>query len=289
MKKVLLIINPNSGFGLGKTYLPKIKEFFEKKNIKLDVFQTKKSKDATNFARKNKNKYNIIIASGGDGTINEVINGLVGGKASLAIIPLGTANVLASQFNIPTDVEQACKLILKKKPKKVDLGKANNHYFLQSCGVGFDGLVISQVNTKYKQKTGKLLFYLNIFKCLFKFSLPELRIIVDKKLTNGYTAIIMNSKYYGGKIIMAENAKMNDGLFDIIVFEKSSPLLMFQVVFSGILFGKLLDFDNISIYKGKNIKIQSVGEKSFVQTDGELIGKTPIKISVLHNKLKVVY
>ncbi len=289
MKKILLIINPNSGKGLGRYHLPKIIKFFKKHKIELDVFQTQKPRQATIKTKQNKNKYKTIIAAGGDGTINEVLNGIIGGKASLAIIPLGTANVLASQFDIPSNVEQACNIIIKNKTKKVDLGKTNNHYFLQSCGIGFDGHVISQVNLDYKQQTGKLLFYLNIFKSLFNYSFPKLRITVDKKVTNGYTAIIMNSKYYGGKIIMAKNAKINDGLLDIIVFEKPSALLMFQVVFSGIFFNKLLDFDDISVYQGKNIKVESIGRKSYVQTDGELIGKTPIKIKVLPKHLKVIY
>tara|TARA_Y100000034_G_scaffold40026_2_gene49324 strand:- start:16023 stop:16886 length:864 start_codon:yes stop_codon:yes gene_type:complete len=287
MKKILLILNPNSGRGLGKQYLPTIKKFF--KNQNLDTFLTKKAKDATNKAKANKNKYNIIIAAGGDGTINEVVNGLIGGKASLAIIPIGTANALASQFNIPTDVHEACKLILKKKPKKVDIGKANNHYFLQSCGVGFDSKVISDVNTKYKQKTGKLLFYLNIIKNLFRYDLPKLRIIVDNKVTNGYTAIIMNSKYYAGNFIIAPKAKIDDGILNIIVIEKNSPLLIIQAVLGGHLFGKLLDFDDFSHYTGKNIKIQSIEKKSFIQTDGELIGIAPVEVKVLNKKLSVIY
>lgn len=289
MKRIKLIINPNAGFGLGRYYLPKIKSFFENKNIKLDIFETTAPKQAIKEAKKSKNKYDIIIAAGGDGTINEVINGIIGGKASLAIIPLGTANVLAKQFDIPDNIEQACKLILSKKPKKVDIGIANNRYFLLCCGIGFDAKVIHDINIKLKQKTGKLLFYLNMIKNLFTYNLPKLRIIIDNKVTNGYTAVVLNSKYYGGKYILSEKTKINDGLLEILVIGKNSPLPIIQVIFSAFIFGKVLDFDDINIYQGKNIKIQSLNKKAYAHTDAELIGTTPVKIKVLHNKLKVIY
>lgn len=289
MKKLLLIINPNSGKGLGRHYLPQIINFFQKPNFKLDVFETKTPKDATKKAKAARNRYDIIIAAGGDGTINEVVNGMVRGKASLAIVPIGTANVLASQFSIPNDVMQACELILSSAPKATDVGIANHHYFLQSCGIGFDAKVISDVDLRFKQKTGKFLFYMNILKNLCSYRAPKFRAKISKRSVEGYTLVVLNSKYYGGRFIMSEKAKMDDGLLDVVVFEKDSSFLVLRAILSGFIFGRLLNLNGISFYQGKSIRVQPLGARSYIQTDGELIGQIPANISIKHGVLKVIY
>lgn len=289
MKKILLIINPNAGSGLGNSYIPKIKKFFNKKNIKLDIFETKAPKQAIKKAKQCKNKYNIIIAAGGDGTVNEVVNGMVCGKAALGIISLGTANALATEFKIPRDVKEACKFIANKKPKRIDVGKVNSHYFLLCCGVGFDAKVVKDVDLRFKQQTGTLLFHLNVIKNLFTYDMPKLRIIIDGKITNGYTVIVQNSRHYGGRYVLLEQAKIDDGLLDIMVIEKNSPFVVLQAILSGIFLGKLISFDDISIYKGKKIEIRPVDKEAYVHTDAELIGKAPVKIRVLPKKLGVIY
>ena len=131
MKKVLIIANPTAGSGKGKMHIKSIESFFVRKKIQADIYMTTKPQEATLIAKKGGN-YDCIIAAGGDGTINEVVNGIAKTKMPLGIIPLGTENVLASALKIPTHPLKACENILKNNPKIIDLGLAKNRYFILS-------------------------------------------------------------------------------------------------------------------------------------------------------------
>ena len=113
-------------------------------------------------------KYDIVIAAGGDGTINEVVNGLAGSKIKMGIIPLGTANAFAAEFDIPFDVVKACGVIIKGKTKTIDLGIAKKRYFALCAGVGFDANTIKGVKLREKKLFGSFAFVLSGIRTLHK-------------------------------------------------------------------------------------------------------------------------
>jgi len=296
--KVKLIINPNAG--IQKKSIKKIKQslflekkdeeikiivdFFKKQRIKLNISQTKKEGDGIIIASKS-SKYNLIIVAGGDGTINEVINGL-NYKTKLGIIPTGSENVFAKEMKIPTNIVKACEVIIKKQTKLVDIGIANKNKFVFSCGIGFDAHAITKVKTIMKKFFGKHSYKFAGIKTLFEHRAEKLSIKCDDKQYEGYFAIISNLKKYGGNIILSPNAEVNDGKLDVSIFTKKDFLSNVKYLF-GAVRGNISKLQNIKQLQAKKIIVTSK-KNVLYHTDAEIKGTTPVSISVLPSKLKLI-
>src|SRR3989338_8602348 len=156
-RRILLIYNPHACSGKSIVHLPDILELFKHHGVQIDVQETNAQGDAIQIAHHARSKYPLIVAVGGDGTINEVINGVVGSKKQpiLGIIQLGTENVLAQELGIPLDPAEACERILKGTARSLDLGKATiknkKRYFIITAGVGFDAHVANSINPALKK------------------------------------------------------------------------------------------------------------------------------------------
>lgn len=295
--KIKLIINPLAGVQkrninkLKRNILPeqrtekKIEEFFEENNIKIDISRTKKAGDGTILAKKAKN-YDIVIAAGGDGTINEVINGL-DAKTKLGIIPIGSGNVFAKELKIPLQTRKACEVILKEKTKKVDLGTINNKKFIFVAGIGFDAHAITNMKPKLKGLIGKHSYTVAGLKTLFQHKPEELDIKINgKKQEKGYFAIISNVKRYGGNIKITPEAELDDGYLDLCIFKNKDVWSIMKYVV-GAASGTISKIKEIKQYKIKKAEIKSKNRVLF-HTDAEIGGTTPVKISVLPKKLEII-
>lgn len=228
-----------------------------------------------------------LVVAGGDGTINEVINGMAGSGADLAIIPTGTANVLALELEIPTDFGRACALAVKGDSTAVDLGLAGDRYFALMAGAGFDALVIKNINPMMKRTLGRAAFPLTGLHTFFRETLPRLTIRSGDRETSGYFAIAANAAYYGGRFGPCPRASMTDGMLDICILKgRGLPqMLRFwaDMVRKGAVDSKLAD-----IFRASEVEISSDGSEDVpVQTDGEVIGSLPMRFSVVPGALRV--
>lgn len=288
MKKVKLILNPKAGNGIGVAYIPIIKKLF--KDYDLTVYKTKKKKDATEQAKLSSNKYDIIIAAGGDGTINEVINGLVNSRSSLGIIPIGTGNSFAAELKISLNFIKACQIIKKNKIKKFDLGKANNSYFLLWSGIGFDAHVLDNVQPLLKKILGITAYPLTAFQKLVDYKAPLMSITMDDKIKkNGYFTVISNIKNYGRFFQFSPNADPFDGKLDVCILKKKptfKKMLEYLMIISKKKKKKNYDKD-IDHFQAKKIKIDSK-EKILIHTDAEIIGTTPVTIIVVPKAVSII-
>jgi len=298
--KIRLIINPYAG--IQKKRISKIKEnlflekenktekeimnFFKKVNLKIDVKRTKKAEHATSIARDSK-EYNTIIVAGGDGTINEVINGIKNFKTKIGIIPLGSENVMAKELNIPLKLKKACEIILKGKTKEVDIGVANKKRFIFVSGIGFDAKAISNIRPKLKQLIGKHSYTVAGFKTLFEHQPKELNIKIDneKEIIKGYFAVVSNTKKYGGNLLITPDAKIDDGFLDLCVFKNKDVLSMMIYLLSARV-GQIKSITGIKHYKIKSAKITSK-EKVLFHRDAEIGGTTPVNISILPKRIRL--
>ena len=251
--KALLIINPSSGkmkrkmppilkwtfeklgrriAGLFKHKITEkdvteeVKKKCEKAKIELDIEFTKYPKHATKLAKAARDKYDLIIAAGGDGTINEVINGMANSKATLVIIPFGSTNVLACELGISNNPEEAAELITKGKKIKMDLGYAKTNegsrFFSMMLGVGPFAQVIKDMTPKFKKRWGRLAYPFGIIKLLFRYKWHEIY-VKHKVDSTGYFVIIANIKYYAGEYEIADKANIKDGLLDLVVINRKKP------------------------------------------------------------------
>ena len=269
--------------------IKEVKKRCDKEKIKLDIEFTKHPKHAMKLAQNAKNKYDLVIAAGGDGTVNEVINGICNSKTTLAIIPFGSTNVLALELGIPFNVKKASELITNGKKIKIDLGYAKTHqesrYFSMMLGVGFDASLIKQINSKFKKRWGRWAYPLAGIKHLFNYKWQNIH-VKHKFHSVGYFVIISNSKYYGGEYQIADKANTTDGLLDLVIINRKKWWRIIGIIFS-LSSGKLNKFLKGEYHQTKEAHIYS-RRKMLVQVDGELIGTAPVNVKIAPRALSVM-
>ena len=276
MKNICIIYNSKISL-FNKFLLNRIIKILRKENH-VETFATERVGHATLLCKVHIKKFDIIVAAGGDGTINEVINGM-NDKTSLGIIPLGTANIGAYEANISKNPSKAAQIILSGKIKKIHIQEANNRKFFLMTGVGYDASIVETVqsNLLLKKIFGKLLFFIISFAKLIYFKKYELKILANNKAYLANWAIITNAKHYGGSFQLTK---------DTDIFEKK--LITY-------LFINLTRFDVIKnlvkIIKKQNLEendkvIKIISDDIFInsklkvpiQCDGEFIGNLPLQI-----------
>jgi YegS/Rv2252/BmrU family lipid kinase len=304
--KILIIANPMSGKGAAKKIMPKLKDFFDKNYIKAEFYMTKKQKDAIDIAKKaaKSGRYDVIVASGGDGTVNEVINGIMlsgrSNKQKFAIIPLGTENVLCQETGIPFDSFEAAKLIVKGKTMKMDIGMVNSgnsksekRYFVLMAGIGFDAHVATKVQPLLKRMIGSAAYSFAAWNELFKYKHSDITVDIaglggkkKKKTVKGSFVVVGNTKLYGAMLKIAATANITDGLLDVCIF-KGKDIVSFMRYALGTLTARHIQFSDIEYHKAKKVKVSS-SPKVLCHVDCEVIGNTPIEVSVVPKAIKLI-
>jgi len=292
--KIKLIIDPWAGKGKGWRFLPRIVKILGKDNL-LDVSLTKGPMGALLFAREAAQKqYDIMVAGCGDGTLNEVINGILQVRKDLPLgfIPLGMSNTAAWGLGLPQDPIKACEIILRRKTKKIDLGKATKpilRYFLSAVDYGYSASLIHRVESKFKLKMllGKYLYWIYGYPEVFRYKFPCLTVKTDDIIHKCYVVILCNSGFYMGKLKMASKAKIDDGYLDVCIYKKGGAFNTMRYFYSGLLLNKLDTFPDVEFIRAKKINIAS-SEKVPGQMDGEPFGFTPAEIEVVPQILPMI-
>ncbi len=286
--KFLLIVNPTSGTRRQKNYIDYVKSYFERHGLELVVVFTKYSGHAEKIARDAcVYDYDCIIGAGGDGTINEVLNGMIGSSKKMGIIPWGTGNVFAKEMGFPRSLRKICKIIRKGRSLKLDAARSNNRYFLLMCGAGFDAYMIKQIQSLgLKKKLGQIVFILGALKAILKYSYPPIEVEIDKKFREkGSFVLVSNISRYGVYFTISPRANPIDGLLDVFIYKKSGYLamlgLIFRVAFTFFHFNALSFFPifmrRAAYYQAKSVRISS-NRYVYTQLDGELSGSLPVGI-----------
>jgi diacylglycerol kinase (ATP) len=268
--------------------------FLRSRGYETESLLTRQKGDAEIFAREALGKSpSLIIAAGGDGTFNEVVNGMAGSEVPLAILPLGTTNVLAKELGIPENVESALEVGVSRAPKIISLGKIVfthrssliTRYFLLMAGVGFDGEAVYGMSKTVKKISGKGAYFYSGFKTLTRFHPDRLTLTIDGKSYSGYSAIIGNASKYGGNFRITPDARLTDPFFYVCVFEGRGRLDILRYVF-GITTGRHLGFRDVRYLRAEHVEIKG---DAHIQTDGDYLGKTPAKIEVVRDALKLIF
>src|ERR671917_1416787 len=205
--EAVIIGNPNSGSARDEGYLARFAEILRVGGLKIEVLNTERPDHATELAAIAGDR--LVIAAGGDGTVNEVVNGLSKG-ATLGVLPLGTANVLARELGLPLRPEDACERILSGTGSQMDVGVATDQEgterrFACMAGIGFDANVVSEVTPRFKRYLKSLAFPLVALKVYFRDRRgPTLHIVDGDTTYVTQFAVVANGHYYGGEFEMAE-------------------------------------------------------------------------------------
>ncbi len=246
--------------------------------------------------------YDLIVAAGGDGTVNEVLNGLGDApdgfaRARLGVLPLGTVNVFARELKIPVRLERAWEVLRRGNETKIDLpraefsanGKSERRYFVQLAGAGFDARAIELVDWQHKKKVGPLAYVVAGLKALRE-TKPKITVREDAHPTaenfTGELVLIGNGKFYGGPFEIFPRASLRDGLLDVCVLPRVNWPELLRCA-PDFLARRKLPEQLVRRFRAAAFELSSATTASF-ELDGELAGNLPVKFSVEREKLRVV-
>ena len=230
--------------------------------------------------------YQTIVAAGGDGTINEVVNGIAGASVNLGILPLGTVNVFAQELGLPLKLEKAWDVIEKGETRPIDLAVANGHHFVQMAGIGIDAQVVKETSKATKRVLGPLSYILTATKVAVT-KQPRLRVICQRKVVaEGSFVLVGNGRYYGGPFSLFNEANLQDGFLDVCVFKSTDYVSIIRYL-RGALFGSLSKFSDVFYFKTKNLTVESDRDVP-LEVDGEVVGRSPVKFAIKPGKLRVL-
>jgi len=294
MSKFLLMYNPAAGRGRAGKMFTQVESAMQNKGIEYDLHLTSKKGDAQEYLQNIElEKYRGVIAAGGDGTLFEVINGILknpGDSITIGILPVGTGNSTAKDINLNTnDVERALEVISTGKTREVDVGKfyleGEQYYFINILGLGFVTDVLETAN-KFKM-FGETAYTIGVLvKTIFLKSYDLTIEIDDKKISAPNILVeVSNTKYTGGNFLMAPEAEMDDGYLDINILHKLNRRRLLSI-FPKLFKGTHIHEPEIEYLKGKKIRITTDPVKK-ISPDGELLGSTPITIECMHKKIKL--
>ncbi len=229
----------------------------------------------------------VIIAAGGDGTLNEVINGIGHAPVHLGILPVGTMNVFATEIGIPLgNLEAAWKVIEQGKVISVDLPRANDTHFIQLAGVGLDAEVVRKTTADSKRALGPLSYLLTLVH-VAAHKPPHILLEAEGgRLREGSFALIGNGRLYGGPFPVFKRANLQDGLLDVLVFENQSHWDVVRY-FQAIAFGTHPELPDVEYFQTSSLKVTSSGDVP-VELDGEIAGMLPCVFSIESQKLLVI-
>ena len=288
---VNLVVNPIAG---NRAYRSVNKlETILKERVSLTTLVTRNKGDAFEYA-KNLKASDLIIVASGDGTVNEVINGLMNSGIAesqnipVALIPLGTTNVLAKELGIPEQLDRAVDLALTGHAKKISLGRINGRFFTLMAGIGLDGeAVLGVKNNLIKKISGKGAHIVSGLKALAVYNPPVIKIKTPDNELSGYTAVISNAKCYGGFFQVTPEASVTESVLDICVLRGPKRKDMIRFV-TGVIRKNHLKYEDVSYSKATEIEVTSEG-KVHIQIDGDYLGTLPAKIDVLKDAVSLVW
>ena len=301
----LVIVNPNAGNGKGEREWELISKALTDNNISFNKRFTTAKGDAVNITSAAIGEgYRKIITVGGDGTLNEVLNGVFESEKcnpsaiTLALLPVGTGNDWGRMFDIPLDHEKAAGIIREGKTMLHDVGLltysdgelVKKRYFINIAGLGFESVVVRRSNyQKERGRSGKLIYFYNLLLSLLTYRNTRAELIIDgvRSSEEIFSVNVGNGRYCGGGMRQTPDALPDDGLLDVTVIKNIGKLEIIRKL--KILYnGTILSHPLIDGYRCRNLKVDS-DSVIYTEADGESLGHTPAEFSILPLAINIVY
>jgi len=292
-RKATLISNPRTGrYNSRRIPIEHIASLLRSRGVEVDLRPTTAPHDATAIAaRAARNGSSEIIVAGGDGTINEVIQGVAGTKARLGIIPRGTANVLARELGLPLDEQEAVVIAARGNSRRIHLGLAidetNNvsRHFALMAGIGLDASIVRHVRPRLKKRIGKGAFWISGLSHLASWSPHPFTLEIDGREYTATFAAIGKAPRYGGDLAITPEARLDEPEFEVCLIETSNRFRYLRLLSYAVRAG--MPRDNPAVKFIKTNKVRAFGN-SQVQIDGELIGSLPMRFEIAPHSLEVI-
>ena len=286
-RRLLVILNPAAG----QRHQGRLRATLERLDAlgcAVTLQETTRPGEASELARAaDPEAFDAVVAAGGDGTINEVINGLISVNLPLGLLPLGTANVLASEIGLGLAPERVARSLVEGPQRPISCGRAGERFFVQMAGVGFDAHVVEKVDLALKRRIGKGAYVVQAARQAFAFDFPSYQVRIDGVRHAAASVIVANGRNYAGKYLLAPEASIETPAFQVCLFEAGGP---WAVARYGLALqtGRLPRRKDLSFLQAERLTIEGpVGDP--VQGDGDVIARLPVEISIVPDAVELVF
>jgi diacylglycerol kinase family enzyme len=300
----VLIYNPTSGRKRHRRFVDveRAARILKDEGLATELAPTTGPGSATRIARQAvEQRRGMVIACGGDGTINEIINGLAGSQVPMALLPAGTANILAKELRIPWDIPHAARLIPGGTIRRIALGIAfpmngnasdamprEGRYFLSVGGAGPDGAIVNGVHKGLKDSAGVLAYWVEGFRQLFSYGFPEMRIRSGGKERKATILVAGRTVNYGGPFKITTGANLFEDSFEFLANSRRSRLA-YLACLPAMWLGTLRDMEGIEAWKAAETICEPAGDEPvYAQIDGEPVGPLPLAFRIVRDALSIV-
>jgi diacylglycerol kinase (ATP) len=304
IKDALLIYNPTSGRRRGRRFadIEQGVRILKEAGITAELAPTFAPNSATQIARHAVEQgRGMVIACGGDGTINEVVNGLARSQTPMAILPAGTANILAKELRVPWDIPHAARMIPNAVIRRIALGivipldgnvsaamPREGRYFLSVAGAGPDGAIVNGVHAGLKKHAGQLAYWAEGFRQLMSYNFAPMRIQSHGGERRATIVIVGRTKHYGGPFQITTGADLFEDSFEFLSFSKNSRFA-YASCLPALWMGKLRTREGIEAWKADHSICEPAGDHPvYAQVDGEPIGRLPVSFRIVPDALSLL-
>ncbi len=283
------IVNPAAARGKAVRVAEKVKNICEDRKMDFQLVYTNKSGDATEFAANARDQFDCTVAVGGDGTINEIVNGLMGGNSKLGIVPVGSGNDFVRALDIPHSLIEVMDILLTMKTQAIDIGKAGNRYFQNGLGIGFDAWVVDETLKVHKLR-GTAIYMYSVLKTIYSYEPPVVKLQYNdvSREEKFFMITVGNGISLGGGFKLTPNAIVDDGLFDLNIIRNLKKWEIYQNLLS-VFAGKHIYLEQVTTDRTDQLTINS--EEGFAaHVDGELLSLNlnSLDVKLLPKALEVV-
>ncbi len=289
MNGVKFIVNRVAGRGRGRRVWQAVQEMLERDGYPYSVAFSSRPGEGPMLARQAAREgCRLVVALGGDGTVNEVANGIMGSGAALGIVPAGTGSDYIRSLPLPKDPLEAARTLYTGRRLTVDVGLVNNRYFLGVTGIGIDAEVCRRVNEDLTWLGGKKAYIAGLLATLVSYRPQPVKIVMDQLTLEEEVMFVAvaNARFFGGGMEIAPQANLQDGLLDVCVI-KALPKLELLRAFPRVFAGSHTDHPAFKAYRTRRVAI--TGQYPFsIQAEGELIGRLPLEARILPGALSVM-
>lgn len=254
---------------------------------------TERAEHATELAKTAlANDADVILVAGGDGTVNEVLNGMVGSTAPLGVLPSGTANVFACEVGLPRDPLASARMLPDLIPRRIAVGRLTtadrgSRHFLLMAGAGLDAAVLTRVDARIKKRTGKFAYYVAGFSMLGQPMAP-LEATVDGQRLETLFALAARVRNYGGDLAIASGASLLADEFELVAFAGRTTW-RYPMYLGGALLGRATSLPGVSAVKARRIELRGLnGKPVYAQIDGEPAGRLPATIELIPDAITLL-
>jgi diacylglycerol kinase (ATP) len=302
INNALVIHNPNAGNGGRgrRAMLDEARRIFAAGGIHTDLAETTGAGHATEIAQQaNAEGRHLVIACGGDGTLNEVVNGLAGQsnghRVPLALLPGGTANVLAKELNLPWDIPGAAEKLLHGEVRDIALGLATplnepekKKYFLSVAGAGPDGMIVYSIDLDLKARVGILAYWWQGAREAFRYKFRHFRVAAGGKEIDSSLVVVGRTKNYGGPFKITTDADLYEDQFELMTLTTRSGLRYLSYL-PSLWLGKLRGTEGVHFWKANQVLCEALGEHPiYAQVDGEPLARLPVEFKIVPRALKLL-